>query len=72
MIVERVSRRSGSLRLRQLTHINVHSANKEPQHSFGGVNKSGFGLPEAGSTGIQFFQDEKAIYIRKRDFASAA
>ncbi len=51
-----------------LTHVNVHSAYKEPQHSFGGVKESGFGLPEAGSTGIQFFQEEKAIYIRKRDF----
>lgn len=54
-----------------LTHINVHSAYKEPQHSFGGVKESGFGLPEAGATGIQFFQDEKAVYIRKRDFAVA-
>ncbi len=50
-----------------LTHINVHSAYKEPQLSFGGVKESGFGLPEAGATGIQFFQDEKAIYLRKRD-----
>ena len=33
----------------------------------GGVKESGFGLPEAGSTGIQFFQDEKAVYVRKRD-----
>ncbi len=55
-----------------LTHINVHSAYKEPQHSFGGAKESGFGLPEAGSTGIQFFQDEKAIYVRKRDFSVAA
>lgn len=55
-----------------LTHINVHSAYKEPQHSFGGVKESGFGLPEAGATGIQFFQDEKAVYIRKRDFAAVA
>lgn len=48
-----------------LTHVNVHSAYKEPQHCFGGYKESGFGLPEAGSTGIQFFQEEKAIYIRK-------
>lgn len=48
-----------------LTHVNVHSAYKEPQLSFGGVKESGFGLPEAGSTGIQFFQEEKAAYIRK-------
>lgn len=51
-----------------LTHINVHSAYKEPQLSFGGVKESGFGLPEAGATGIQFFQDEKAVYLKKRDF----
>jgi len=55
-----------------LTHVNVHSAYKEPQHSFGGVKESGFGLPEAGTTGIQFFQDEKSIYVRKRDFGVAA
>jgi len=48
-----------------LTHVNVHSAYKEPQLYFGGYKESGFGLPEAGSAGIQFFQDEKAIYIRK-------
>lgn len=48
-----------------LTHVNVHSAYKEPQQSFGGVKESGFGLPEAGSTGIQFFQEEKSIHIRK-------
>ena len=49
-----------------LTHVNVHSAYKEPQHCFGGMKQSGFGLPEAGTSGIQFFQDEKAVYIRKR------
>lgn len=48
-----------------LTHVNVHSAYKEPQLCFGGCKESGFGLPEAGSAGIQFFQDEKAIYVRK-------
>jgi aldehyde dehydrogenase (NAD+) len=55
-----------------LTHVNVHSAYKEPQHSFGGVKESGFGLPEAGATGLQFFQDEKAVYVRKPDFARFA
>jgi alpha-ketoglutaric semialdehyde dehydrogenase len=48
-----------------LTHVNTHSAYKEPQQGFGGIKESGFGLSEAGSTGIQFFQDEKAIYISK-------
>lgn len=48
-----------------MTHVNMHSAYKEPQFSFGGVKESGFGLPEAGSTGIQFFQEEKAIYLNR-------
>lgn len=48
-----------------MTHVNMHSAYKEPQFCFGGVKESGFGLPEAGSTGIQFFQEEKAVYIRR-------
>lgn len=48
-----------------LTHVNAHTAYKEPQQCFGGVKESGFGLPEAGSTGIQFFQDEKSVYIKK-------
>ena len=48
-----------------LTHVNVHSAYKEPQLCFGGYKQSGFGLPEAGNLGIQFFQEEKAVYINK-------
>jgi len=48
-----------------LTHVNIHSAYKEPQLCFGGYKESGFGLPEAGSAGIQFFQEEKAIYYKK-------
>jgi len=55
-----------------LTHVNVHSAYKEPQQCFGGMKESGFGLPEAGSTGIQFFQEEKSIYIRKGQALPAA
>ena len=52
-----------------LTHVNMHSAYKEPQFCFGGIKESGFGLPEAGRSGIHFFQDEKAVYIR-RQYAS--
>jgi aldehyde dehydrogenase (NAD+) len=48
-----------------LTHVNMHSAYKEPLFLFGGVKESGFGLPEAGSSGIQFFQEEKAVYIKR-------
>ena len=45
------------------THINLMTAYREPQHSFGGVKMSGFGLPEAGSTGIEFFTDHKVVYV---------
>lgn len=55
-----------------LTHVNVHTAFKEPQQCFGGVKESGFGLPEAGSTGLQFFQEEKSIYIRKGPVSAGA
>jgi aldehyde dehydrogenase (NAD+) len=48
-----------------MTHVNMHSAYKEPQFCFGGVKESGFGLPEAGSTGIQFFQEEKTVYLQR-------
>lgn len=48
-----------------LTHVNIHSAYKEPQLCFGGYKDSGFGLPEAGSAGIQFFQEEKVVYLKK-------
>ena len=42
-----------------LTHVNMHSALKEPQLSFGGIKHSGAGLPEAGKTGIEFFTRHK-------------
>ena len=32
-----------------MSHVNVHSAYKEPQFCFGGVKESGFGLPETGA-----------------------
>ncbi|HBP37478.1 MAG TPA: aldehyde dehydrogenase family protein, partial [Clostridiales bacterium] len=47
-----------------LTHVNLMTAMKEPQLSFGGIKGSGFGLPEAGSTGIEFFTDHKVAYIK--------
>ncbi|MDR0440050.1 MAG: aldehyde dehydrogenase family protein, partial [Candidatus Accumulibacter sp.] len=34
-----------------LTHVNMISAYKEPQLSFGGIKESGSGIPEAGRTG---------------------
>ena len=47
-----------------LAHVNVMTAYKEPSMSFGGIKDSGAGLHEAGQTGIQFFTDEKVVYIR--------
>lgn len=49
-----------------LTHVNLMTALKEPQLSFGGVKASGFGLPEAGRTGIEFFTEHKVAYIKYR------
>ncbi|MGF1453285.1 MAG: aldehyde dehydrogenase family protein [Opitutales bacterium] len=47
-----------------LTHVNIISAFKEPQLSFGGVKNSGFGIPEAGETGIEFFTEHKVAYVK--------
>lgn len=47
-----------------LTHVNMTTAHKEPQLSFGGIKASGHGLPEAGATGIEFFTEHKVVYLR--------
>ncbi|MGZ5034511.1 MAG: aldehyde dehydrogenase family protein [Usitatibacter sp.] len=49
-----------------MTHVNMHTALKEPQFSFGGVKQSGFGVPEAGRTGIEFFTEHRVVYIKYR------
>ena len=49
-----------------MTHVNMHTALKEPQFSFGGVKQSGFGVPEAGGTGIEFFTEHRVVYIKFR------
>ena len=36
------------------------------QLSFGGVKESGAGLPEAGSSGIEFFTHHKVCYVKYR------
>lgn len=46
-----------------LTHVNIPTAYKEPQLSFGGVKLSGCGIPEGGHTGIEFFTEHKVAYI---------
>jgi aldehyde dehydrogenase (NAD+) len=47
-----------------LAHVNVHTGYKEPAMPFGGVKQSGAGLPENGRTGLEFFVDQKAVYLR--------
>lgn len=47
-----------------LTHVNLITALKEPQYTFGGIKESGIGIPEAGKTGIQFFTEHKVVYIK--------
>jgi aldehyde dehydrogenase (NAD+) len=49
-----------------LTHVNMHTAFKEPQLSFGGIKQSGMGIPEAGRTGIEFFSEHKVVYVKYR------
>jgi aldehyde dehydrogenase (NAD+) len=47
-----------------LAHVNVHTGYKEPSMPFGGIKLSGAGLPENGRTGLEFFVDQKAVYMR--------
>lgn len=49
-----------------LAHVNMLTAYKEPQLTFGGVKDSGFGVPEAGKTGIEFFTEHKVAYVKYR------
>jgi alpha-ketoglutaric semialdehyde dehydrogenase len=47
-----------------LAHVNIHTGYKEPSMPFGGVKQSGAGLPENSETGLEFFVDQKAVYVR--------
>ncbi|MBI4521970.1 MAG: aldehyde dehydrogenase [Gemmatimonadetes bacterium] len=47
-----------------LAHVNVHTGYKEPSMPFGGIKQSGAGLPENSQTGLEFFVDRKAVYVR--------
>ncbi|MBI4584041.1 MAG: aldehyde dehydrogenase family protein [Planctomycetes bacterium] len=49
-----------------LAHVNLHTAAREPQFSLAGVKMSGFGIPESGHTGIEFFTEHKVAYIKYR------
>jgi aldehyde dehydrogenase (NAD+) len=47
-----------------LAHVNIHTGYKEPSMPFGGVKLSGAGLPENSQTGLEFFVNRKAVYLR--------
>ena len=47
-----------------LTHVNLHTAYKEPQAVFGGTKLSGVGIPEAGRSGLEFFTKHKVAYLK--------
>ena len=47
-----------------LAHVNGHTGYQEPSMPFGGVKQSGAGLPENSKTGLEFFVDQKAVYVR--------
>ena len=47
-----------------MAHANMHSGFKDPGLPFGGWKESGFGLPENGRAGLEFFVDYKAVYIQ--------
>lgn len=46
-----------------LTHLNLPTSYKEVHLPFGGIKYSGIGLPEAGETGIEFFTENKSVYM---------
>jgi aldehyde dehydrogenase (NAD+) len=45
-----------------LAHVNLHTGVKWPALPFGGWKQSGAGLPENGTTGLEFFLRTKAVY----------
>ena len=47
-----------------LAHVNIHTGYKEPSMPFGGFKQSGAGLPENSRSGLEFFVDRKAVYLK--------
>jgi aldehyde dehydrogenase (NAD+) len=47
-----------------LAHVNIHTGYKEPALPFGGFKQSGSGLPENSESGLEFFVDRKAVYLK--------
>lgn len=47
-----------------ITHVNISTNYIEPAAPFGGIKKSGIGPKERGVSAIDFFTDQKVVYIR--------
>lgn len=47
-----------------MAHVNIHSGFKTPELPFGGWKESGFGPAENGRSGLEFFVERKAVYMR--------
>ena len=47
-----------------MAHVNIHSGLKTPELPFGGWKQSGFGPPENGRVGLEFFVERKAVYMK--------
>ncbi len=47
-----------------MAHVNIHSGFKTPELPFGGWKESGFGAPENGRSGLEFFVERKAVYMK--------
>lgn len=47
-----------------LAHVNIHTGFKDPSLPFGGWKDSGSGPPENGRPGLEFFVEQKAVYLK--------
>lgn len=47
-----------------MAHVNIHTGFKLPALPFGGWKDSGAGLPENSTTGLEFFVERKAVYMK--------
>jgi len=47
-----------------LAHVNIHTGFKDPGLPFGGWRDSGYGPPENARSGLEFFVEQKAVYVK--------